>query len=71
MGNDGFPDRVILLPPGKIFFVELKDKGRKPRPLQVYCHRKLEGLGFRVFVLDSKAAVDLWMDGLDAQGDGR
>ena len=36
----------------RIGFVEVKDTGKKPRPLQVARHRLLAGLGFRVFVLD-------------------
>ena len=33
-------------------FVEVKDSGKKPRPLQLARHRLLAGLGFQVFVLD-------------------
>ena len=51
-GTDGMPDRMILMPGGKIGFVEVKAPGRKPRPLQVKRHRQLRGLGFKVFVLD-------------------
>lgn len=51
-GFDGMPDRIVLMPGGRIGFVEVKDTGKKPRPLQVARHRLLEGLGFRVFVLD-------------------
>ena len=31
-GFDGVPDRIVLLPRGRIAFVELKAKGRKMRP---------------------------------------
>ena len=51
-GMDGMPDRMILLPGGKIGFVEVKAPGRKPRTLQVRRHRQLRNLGFPVFVLD-------------------
>ena len=51
-GTDGMPDRMILMPRGKIGFVEVKAPGRKPRPLQIKRHRQLRGLGFKVFVLD-------------------
>ncbi len=51
-GFDGMPDRIILMPGGRIGFVEVKDIGKKPRPLQLARHRLLAGLGFRVFVLD-------------------
>ena len=34
-GIDGMPDRLVLLPHGRLAFVELKASGKKPRPLQV------------------------------------
>lgn len=50
----GLPDRMILLPRGQIFFVELKATGKKARLLQEAVHRKLRNLGFAVYVIDSK-----------------
>ena len=52
-GYDGMPDRIVLLPGGRIAFVEVKAMGRKPRPLQLHRHRLLRRLGFKVFVLDT------------------
>jgi len=57
-GNSGVPDRLCLLPNGKIFFVELKSLGKKPRALQVNQIRKITNLGQRVYVVDSKEMVD-------------
>lgn len=57
-GNSGVPDRLCLLPNGKIFFVELKSPGKKPRALQENQIRKITALGQRVYVLDSKEKVD-------------
>ena len=34
-GSSGWPDRIVLLPDGKIGFVEVKAPGEKPRKLQV------------------------------------
>lgn len=34
-GFDGVPDRLILLPGGKVAFIELKAPGKTLRPLQV------------------------------------
>ena len=34
-GFDGMPDRMVLLPNGRICFVEVKAPGEKPRPLQL------------------------------------
>lgn len=52
-GYAGMPDRLVLLPGGKLAFVEVKAPGKKPRVLQVKRHEKLRELGFRVFVLDA------------------
>lgn len=57
-GNAGVPDRLILLPEGRIAFVELKAPGKKTTVLQQAQHRKINNLGFKVFVIDSKTGVD-------------
>lgn len=57
-GNSGVPDRICMLPNGKLFFVELKSPGKKPRALQVNQIRKITNLGQRVYVVDSKETVD-------------
>lgn len=51
-GFDGMPDRIILLPGGRMAFVEVKAPGKIPRPLQEARHRLLRSLGFQVYVLD-------------------
>lgn len=48
----GVPDRIILLPQGKIAFAELKATGRKMRSLQIKRKRQLEALGFSVYCID-------------------
>lgn len=54
----GLPDRIVMFPQGKIYFVELKAPGKKPRPLQLSAHRILRRLGFSVLVIDSPEGVD-------------
>lgn len=56
-GNDGVPDRIVLLPGGRIRFVELKAPGKKPTPLQAKIHEQLRALGFEVDVIDSVEAA--------------
>ncbi len=56
-GMDGMPDRLVLMPGGRIAFVEVKAPGRKPEPLQVRRHEQLRSLGFAVFVLDNPAVI--------------
>lgn len=52
-GVDGMPDRLTLLPNGKMAFIELKAPGKKPRPLQIKRMKQLQKLGFACFVVDS------------------
>ena len=56
-GFDGVPDRVVLLPHGKIAFVELKTEGGTLRPLQVRRKRQLESLGFSVYCVDTAEQI--------------
>lgn len=55
---NGLPDRLCLFPGKKIYFVELKTTGQKPRKLQIFMHGILERLGFDVVVLDSIEKVN-------------
>lgn len=57
-GNDGVPDRLVLFPGNKIFFIELKAPGKKPRPLQVKQMNVIASFGCDVRVIDSKEGVD-------------
>lgn len=51
---NGVPDRIVLLPNGKIYFVEFKAPNKKPRPLQVHIINKIRELGCEVKVIDRK-----------------
>ena len=50
---DGVPDRIILMPGGKVGFVEVKAPGKTPSPLQKSRIKLLKKLGFKVYVLDA------------------
>ena len=65
-GLDGVPDRLILLPGGKVAFAELKAPGKTLRPLQAVRKRQLEALGFRVFVIDCIEQIGGVLDELSA-----
>lgn len=60
-GWAGAPDRIVLLPGGRVVFVELKAPGKKPRPIQLKRHEELKALGFEVEVIDSPEGVDEFM----------
>lgn len=54
----GIPDRMVLLPGGRIIFVELKrPKGGKRSTRQKIVHAQLRALGFRVVTLWTLEAV--------------
>lgn len=57
----GLPDRIVLLPTGRFFFVELKAPKGVVAPHQKVVHSKLKRLGFPVAVLSSVAEVEAWM----------
>ena len=57
IGTAGIPDRLVLLPGGKILFVELKAPGEKPRTIQTVWQKKIEALGFDSVVVDSRVGA--------------
>lgn len=57
-GTAGVPDRIILMPKGRIAFVEVKAPGEEPRKLQLSRHRLLRRLGFKVYVLDALEDIE-------------
>lgn len=56
-GTSGVPDRIVLIPFGRIAFVEVKASGEKLRPLQRLRIRTLRRLGFKAFVLDNPEQI--------------
>lgn len=57
-GFAGVPDRLVLFNGSKVAFVELKAPAKKLRALQQKRRKQLEGLGFKVYKIDSYEAVD-------------
>lgn len=55
--NRGVPDRIIMLPDGKIGFMELKGTGKKATKLQQHWIDRLNAMGFKSAVIDSKDGV--------------
>jgi VRR-NUC domain. len=56
-GLNGMPDRIVLLSEGHMAFVEVKQKGKVPRPLQKMRHKQLQELGYQVYVLDDPEQI--------------
>lgn len=58
-GFTGVPDRMILMPGGRMIFVELKAPGKKERPRQEYVQNQLRALGFLVMgSIDSEEKIN-------------
>ena len=64
MGMVGIPDRMVLMPNGKIGFVEVKAPGKKPRVIQVKRMKQLRDLGFQCFVLDDVSEIGEILDAI-------
>lgn len=57
-GNDGVPDRIVMLPGGRLVFVELKADRGQLAPIQKVQIRRIQKLGQEVYVVRG-------MDGLE------
>ena len=53
MGCTGIPDRLCILPNGRILFVEFKRSGGKLSPAQAYWLDRLVHMGFDAYEVDN------------------
>lgn len=65
VASRGYPDRVILLNNGQLFFVEFKKRGLKPTKLQNLRALALRERGYSVYFCDS---IDRFYDILSHEG---
>ncbi len=56
------PDRLFILPNGKMFFVEFKREGQKATPAQQREHMRLRQHNVSVFVIDNVVDGNLIVD---------
>ena len=63
--NAGVPDRVVIMPGGKVYFVEVKTETGKLAPVQEAQLRRLNKLGCRVRVLYGLSEVESFLRELD------
>lgn len=59
----GVPDRICLLPGGRVVFAECKRPGGRLTQLQARMLERLAGLGFTAAVVDSPEAVQSLLEG--------
>ena len=69
-GLDGVPDRIVMLPDGRIGFVELKAPGERPRALQIARMRQFKRLGYQCYVCDEIGLIDGILDEIEGCRDG-
>lgn len=60
--NSGAPDRLVIMPGGRMVLVELKTESGRIRPIQKMWHARALECGVKVVVLAGRAAVDAWCD---------
>lgn len=56
-GKRGWPDRTVYVSDGKIYHIECKDRGKRPRPDQAAVHAALLKMGHLVLLIDTKEKV--------------
>ena len=60
--EEGLPDRLVLLPGARMAFAELKrPKGGRLSDSQIYQHKILRRLGFKVYVPRTKEEVEVML----------
>lgn len=65
-GTTGLPDRIVLLPGGRVAFVELKrPRGGRKGSLQPYWQRVLVYLGFRHWWVYTEADIDALLERME------
>jgi hypothetical protein len=64
----GMPDRIVLMPGGKLWFVEMKAEGAnvKKTGRQPLVHRMLESRGFRVRKINSPELLQNFITEINA-----
>lgn len=66
-GCTGVPDRIVILPGGRVGFLELKAPGEIPRKDQQNRIRQLRALGCTAGWADTKEKVDRFLTWLECQ----
>jgi len=62
-GRVGVADRIVMLPGGRVWFVELKTVKGRLSPLQKIFAADMARMGMNYLVLKSKEEVDQWILG--------
>lgn len=69
-GNNGVPDRIAVLPGGRIWFIELKNDTGKPAKLQEWVIKQLRMRGANAIVISGKKEALAWCEARLRDADG-
>jgi hypothetical protein len=69
-GHSGVPDRLIILPSGRVIFVELKTETGKLSKLQIATQALMRKMGVDVRTLYGADQVDRFVEEVTADADG-
>jgi len=62
----GVPDCILISPKGDVIFIEFKQKGKLPTPMQAREHQRMIANGAHVYVVDDvdtgRAIVNLYAE---------
>lgn len=61
-GTTGVPDRIVLMPGGRIYFVEMKWGKNGLSAQQKLVHRLLRGLGMKVYTIATTQELENFLD---------
>lgn len=60
-GNAGVPDRIAILPGGRVWFIELKKDGGEPSEIQKWQMQQLRKLGCNVALITGLDEARAWI----------
>ena len=60
-GNNGVPDRIVILPGGRVYFVEMKTRGGTLSGIQRLQQERIRKRGCEVRTIWTRAQVDEFM----------
>lgn len=63
-GTRGMPDRKIFMPGGAEYLVETKSKTGVLTPIQKSAHKRLEKLGFKVWIVKNEETLKNFLDAI-------
>lgn len=69
-GHAGVPDRIVISPKGRIYFVELKRPNGKLRKLQEWTRKRMLGNHCPVYIVKCREDIEAFSKFIDMMEDG-